>query len=132
MRIGSPSSLTSYNLRTILYVHLKAPFLDVKLASIRDHPEAQYVFITFASPAHATQAIADLMTCDLHVIIDATIACKPPSSHTSIYDAVTIYPPATGKPWQMPLYCIVKGCSHGPGLDLAPSFITSTMTYYVS
>jgi hypothetical protein len=100
------------------------PFLDVKLASIRDHLEAPYAFITFASPAHATQAIANLMTCDLNVNIDTAIACKPPTSHTSNYDTVTIYPPATGKPWQMPLYCIVKGCSRGPELDLAPSFLS--------
>ncbi len=98
MQIGSPSSLTSYNLRAILYAHSRAPFLDVKLASIRDHPEARYVFIAFASPMHATQAIANLMTCNLNVIIDATIACKPLTSHISIYDAVAIYPPATGKP----------------------------------
>ena len=124
MQIGSLSSLTSYDLCTILYAQSQAPFLDVKLASIRDHPEAQYVFITFASPAHTTQAITNLMTCGLNVIINATISCKSPTSHTSIYDAVTIYPPATDKPWQMPLYCIVKGCSYGPGLDLSPSFLS--------
>ena len=45
-------------------------------------------------------------------------------SHSSIYDAVTIYPPAKDKPWHMPLYCIAKGCFHGQGLDLLPSFLS--------
>ncbi len=123
MQFGSPSTLLiTHTIHRILSVHCsRAPFLTVKIAStIRDRLAAQYVFITFPSPAYATtQAVVHLMSCGLNVIINA--APQVPLLHLQSHP---INQPTKDKPWQMPSYCIVNGCSHGPGpgADGMPSF----------
>ena len=102
MQFGSPSTLLiTHTIHRILSVHCsRAPFLTVKIAStIRDRLAAQYVFITFPSPAYATtQAVVHLMSCGLNVIINAAIACAPPKFPSSIYKAILSTSPLKTSP----------------------------------